>query len=393
MKILQICHKPPYPDTDGGTMASYSVLRSLHEAGEQVEVFALTTPKHPQKQVVDGVLTKIKIHYSFVDTRVKTTGVAKGLFAKHSYLISRFYSKTAAAQLQHILQNQSFDAVIFESLYTAVYLPLVRAESNAVCVYREHNIESSLWRQRAEKMNPAASAVIHLFNQKLTRFEFAEINKFDGIAYISKTDAQNLKKKGIDMPGIYVPFSYFEPEYEPQVKPQPHQIGFIGALNWEPNIKGLKWFLQEVWPVIRAKHPAAAFHVAGRGYNPKLEKWKAPGVHFIGEVASAPDFMRSCSILVVPLFESSGVRVKLVEASALGVPVITTPAGIKGLDMPENAMAVCENKSDFAREISRMLTGDAYRKSRGAKAREHILRTHKPEKAARVIQEFLKRLS
>lgn len=389
MKILQICHKLPYPDTDGGTMASYSILRSLFEAGHEVEVFSLTTIKHPVKAVRDSALTKIKIHHSFVDTRVKPARALKGLFEKHSYHLSRFYSESACEYLSQILKNTNFDVVIFESLFTAVYLPLVRTQSNAKCLYREHNIESSLWKQRAEKMKFTARMVVRNFNKKLTRFEFDIINDFDGIAYISQTDAKKLKDKGIDIPGIHIPFSYFPPDNLPEVKSRPYKTGFIGSLNWEPNILGLKRFLSDVWPAVYQKHPAARFHIAGRGKNTKLEKYVTAGVKFAGEVESAPEFMMSCKILIVPLFESSGVRVKIVEASALGVPVITTSAGIKGLDMPENSIAVCDNNADFSREISRMLTNESYRKFRGNKAKEHILTTHNPAKVATKLIAFI----
>lgn len=389
MKILQICHKPPYPDTDGGTMASYSIMRSLHEAGHEVEVFSLTTNKHPVKAVQDSALTKIKIYHSFVDTRVKPAGALKGLFEKHSYHLSRFYSESACADLSQILKNSNFDVIIFESLFTAVYLPLVRTQSNAKCLYREHNIESSLWKQRAEKMKLTARMVVSNFNKKLTRFEFDIINDFDGIAYISQTDAEKLKDKGIDIPGAYIPFSYYPPHNLPAIKPEPGKTGFIGSLNWEPNILGLIRFLSDVWPAVHKQHPAAEFHIAGRGENSILEKYGTGGVTFSGEVESAPEFMLSCQILFVPLYESSGVRVKIVEASALGVPVITTSAGIKGLDMPENSIAVCNNNAEFSREISRMLINESYRKSRGNNAKEHILNTHHPEKVAKKLIDFI----
>lgn len=394
MKILQICHKPPYPDTDGGTMASYSIARSLHEAGHHIEIFSLSTAKHPEREVSDSVLTKIKMHYSFADTRVKPSAAFKSLFEKHSYHLSRFYSDFAAEKLRKVLENKSFDVVVFESLYTAVYLPLVRAVSAAACIYREHNIESSLWKQRATKMKLPAKTVLHRFNQKLTKFEFEVINDFDGIAYISKTDAEILKGRGIDIPGIYIPFSYYPQNTDNQneIETVRGKIGFIGSLNWDPNIEGIQRFLRNVWPGVHRQHPAAEFHIAGRGYNSKLTKLKTSGVYFSGEVKSAPDFMKSCSMLVVPLYESSGVRVKIVEASALGVPVITTPAGAKGLDMPEDAIAVCESDAYFSKEISRMLTNETHRKTRGKKAREHTLKTHHPAKTAKDLSLFIERL-
>lgn len=394
MNILQICHKPPYPDTDGGTMASYSILRGLRELGHNVSVFALTTPKHPKKEVGDPILNNIDIHYAHVNTQVRPLKALRGLFEKHPYHISRFYKEEAAAKLKLFLEKNTFDLIIFESLFTAVYLPLVRTKTNAPCIYREHNIESALWKQREQKAPLPASLVLKNFNKKLTRFEFDIVNEFDAVACISKSDAQTLASKGLTKPVKYIPFSYSNhaAATETNTPPNPDKIGFIGALNWEPNIEGLSVFIREVWPMVHKKHPKLKFHIAGRGKNTKLEKLSSNRITFEGEVPSAPEFMRSCSVLVVPLYESSGVRVKLIEASALAVPVITTPAGIKGLEMPDDGIAVCESAREFADQISKMIENPHYAQKRGEKAQKYIAEYLNPVQTAQQLIEFVKSL-
>ena len=121
----------------------------------------------------------------------------------------------------------------------------------------------------------------------------------------------------------------------------------LGAMDWGPNREGIEWFLTSVWPTLVARHPGTEFHLAGKGLDPTVYA-HIPGVVNHGEVPDAESFSTEFDLLVVPLLRGAGIRVKIVEAMAKGIPVATTGKGVAGLD-PKTDSALCTaHRSNWA---------------------------------------------
>ena len=108
MKILQICPKPPYPPSDGGTIAMNNITRGLLNSGNSVKVLALETPKHSCKSssIPDDYIEATGFETVYADTSVKTPAALRGLLSRRSYQVDRFYSKTFAAQIVEVLKKE-----------------------------------------------------------------------------------------------------------------------------------------------------------------------------------------------------------------------------------------------------------------------------------------------
>ena len=102
-------------------------------------------------------------------------------------------------------------------------------------------------------------------------------------------------------------------------------------MDWTPNIEGLNWFLDEIWPEINRKFPKSHFYLAGRDMPEDFYKRKSPNVHIVGEVEDAKNFINSNSIMIVPLLSGGGIRVKIIEGMALEKAIISTSVGAEGL--------------------------------------------------------------
>jgi len=132
-------------------------------------------------------------------------------------------------------------------------------------------------------------------------------------------------------------------------------IFHIGSMDWAPNLNGLQWFIRNVWPLLHKSFPKLRFHIAGR--NPGT-KFSFTGTNIIdhGEVSNAYEFMLKHYILVVPLFESSGIRIKILEAMALGKTVVSTSQGAKGIKATDREhLIIADNADDFNAAISELL--------------------------------------
>ena len=151
MKILQICSKVPFPPKDGGSLAMNMITQGLIEAGNQVQVLAVSTPKHfVKEEEMDGAYrNKTSFRSVFIDTSVKPLNAILNLFSSKSYNIIRFYSKDFEKELITLLSAREYDIILLEALWVTVYLDTVRKYSSAKIVLRAHNAEFQIWERLA----------------------------------------------------------------------------------------------------------------------------------------------------------------------------------------------------------------------------------------------------
>ena len=132
-----------------------------------------------------------------------------------------------------------------------------------------------------------------------------------------------------------------------------NKLSFIGSLDYIPNQEGLVWFIENVWK--KFLHPSRpyAFYVAGRNAPARLKKYlsKQP-VNFLGEVDDAGQFMRSGGVMVVPVLSGGGIRVRIIEAMAMGIPVVSTSLGAEGIDVTDGSdIMIADDPEIFAEAI------------------------------------------
>jgi polysaccharide biosynthesis protein PslH len=103
-------------------------------------------------------------------------------------------------------------------------------------------------------------------------------------------------------------------------------------MNWLPNLEGADWFIDKVLPMLQVKMPFISVSIAGREIPDRMMHLQKPNLHILGEVDNARDFLLNHTALIAPLFSGSGIRVKIIEAMALGIPVISTTIGAEGIN-------------------------------------------------------------
>lgn len=377
MRILQLCHKPPLPPVDGGCIAMHNITKGLLNNGQEVNVLAIETPKHPVKLQAfpKEYLQKTRFESVFADTTVRVMDGIRAVLKRKSYHIERFNSKDMACKLAEILKHEHFDIVHVESIYMTPYVDVIRKNSSAKIVVRMHNIEHQIWERLASnESNPFMKFLYHVNEKQLRKVEDSILNKVDGYMTISEPDYQYFEKTAPEIPGVVIPFGIDMDNYELEddfIASDKPSLCHIGSMNWSPNIEGIEWFLDDVWPLIHEAHPDLEFTVAGHGTPDHLMQRKDANVKFVGTVPDANEFMLDHELMIVPLLSGSGIRVKIVEAMALGRVVITTSVGAEGLsvengkhlfiaDTPEEYLSVinkCIQTPDLCTIISENARG------------------------------------
>jgi len=340
MKILQICHKIPFPPCDGGTIAMNNITQGLLRKGHYVRVLAMETPKMRvrKNELFDEYVKKVKFESVFVDTSISFSSALKTVFQPHiSYHVSRFYSKIFANKLSEILKQESFDIIHLESIFTTPYLPIIRQFSQAKVILRTHNVEHQIWKRVVKnESNIFKKLALKYLTKRLEKYECGLGKQIDAFASISSPDFHFFSKCFSSVPGKVIPFGIDldqYPENEEYIPSDIPELFHVGSMNWLPNIEGIEWFLNEIWPEINALYPEITFTIAGRDIPKRLISRKDNNLVIAGEVPSANDFMLSKDIMIVPLLSGSGIRVKIIEGMALGKTIISTSIGAEGLDI------------------------------------------------------------
>ncbi|MEX2093698.1 MAG: glycosyltransferase family 4 protein, partial [Pirellulales bacterium] len=149
--------------------------------------------------------------------------------------------------------------------------------------------------------------------------------------------------------------------------------------RWPPNRIALRWLLEE-WPAVRGRIPSAELLLAGRGLEGMTS---SDGVKVLGFVGRSSDVLAQAAAVAFPAPATSGPKVKILEALACGLPVVTTTAGVEGLVLPGGAGAVVAGRGRFAGELASLLTDPERRRSMALQGRDAVLAAHAPRPAAR----------
>ncbi|HTW08976.1 MAG TPA: glycosyltransferase family 4 protein, partial [Acidimicrobiales bacterium] len=150
---------------------------------------------------------------------------------------------------------------------------------------------------------------------------------------------------------------------------------------WPPNRLALSWLL-EAWPIVRDAVPAARLLLAGRGLG-RDELGAIAGVSVLGEFDRTEDVLSRACVMAFPCPPSSGPKVKVLEALAYGLPVVTTPAGVEGLRLEREAGALVVNQNDFANGLIALLRSPERRSAMASAGRAAIQAGHSPMVSAR----------
>lgn len=395
MKILQICHKPPYPPSDGGTIAMNNITQGLLESGHKVKVLALETQKHSLKKenIPADYIENTKLETVYTDTSIRFPSAMKSFLMRQSYQVNRFYSKLFATKIAEVLKKENFDIVHLESLFTTPYIPVIRQFSKAKIVLRTHNIEHLVWQRMAKtEQNLAKRCAIKAFSNQLKKYENSIGSKIDAFAAISSPDFQYFEKQYKNIPGTVIPFGINVDDYEPEEDYMPSdkpELFHIGSMDWLPNIEGVEWFLDEVWPSILQEFPEVTFTIAGRKIPAEIQNRDDRNLILAGEVPSANEFMLSKDIMVVPILAGSGIRVKIIEGMALGKVIITTSIGAEGLEVENGKnILIADTPEEFVAAVEKCVKTPDVCAILGENARNFVSLSHNNELIIKKLIDF-----
>jgi glycosyltransferase involved in cell wall biosynthesis len=400
MRILIISHKPPYPPVDGGTLATLNMCLGLAKAGNNVTVLTLSTQKHPSSLEIIPNEIKALINFEIFHVNIKTNilgYILNFLFSLRPYNIERYINTPFKRLIKRILVNEKFDVVQLEGLYLYPYINTIRKYFKGTISLRSHNVEHQIWLKLADNEPHTIKRIYFEFLAKrLARVESAISDKVDALVAIAEPDRQWFVDNNFTKPTITIPAGYLMEEVTEELEPVDFPaICYIGALDWLPNVEGLNWFLNWVWPRIQSEIPEMEFHIAGRNASEELAERLITerNIIFHGQVANSSAFLSRCPIMVVPLLSGSGIRIKIVEGMYLQRAIVATSMAVKGIDLEhEKHILIADNPDDFAKAVCTLIYNPDLGKSIAQNAMEYARKNLDAIELANKLTEFYKQL-
>ena len=378
MKILQICKKFPYPIKDGEGVAVDTLSRGFYENGSEVELLAFNTSKHfVNIDVTSNAFSHYsQVHSIFLDNAIDPIKLFLNLFQDASFNIERFNSARMHLKIQEILEGKEYDVVQLESLYMAPYISTIRKYSNATIAMRSHNLEHEIWQNLAKgQRNPLKKWYFNLAAKRLLKYEKRCFRKYDTLVPISEVDFNKYDTLNYEGPSCVCPVGLNMSAYKSNenILGDTIRLGYIGSLDWIPNIEGILWFVNKVWKRIRGSFPNVEFHLAGRNASPKLTQQLPSSIQYHGEVDNAKDFLQNLNCVIVPLFAGSGIRVKILESMAMGKVVMSSHKGFEGIPIKNGVNGfIIESSNDIVNALEQLVNDKYLFGAIGEKAKSTI---------------------
>jgi glycosyltransferase involved in cell wall biosynthesis len=265
---------------------------------------------------------------SVVSWRSRLLDLVVGFLRSGSVSVSRHYSaplRRSLAQAGPAMLHVEFGQMV------------VNVPPGRPFVLDCHNIEHRLVAMRSEGATRAVARVLwRLEAAALRRFELRAMRRAERVTVCSEEDRARLLLDGIDAVVAENGSDQSAVRRDPA-----RRVLFVGSVGWQPNHRGLLWFLADVWPLVRKGAPGAVLDIVGGPPRPELvaAAHAAGGVEVHGFVDDLQPFFVSANVSVVPLLEGSGSRIKIFESVAAGVPVVSTAIGAEGARLPDVEVA------------------------------------------------------
>lgn len=371
VRILMLLNRVPYPLNDGGAIGAFNFVKGYSEAGCKVTMLAMNTSKHfVEKEKTEEVLGKYgRVETVFIDNTIKPFDAFRNLFDNKSYIIQRFIADEFRPKLIQILSEHVFDIVHVDGLPPSAYIDVIRAHSKAKISMRAHNVEHVIWERIVkEEKNPLKKFYLNLQSKRLRDYETNVFSKCDVVMAISRDDERIIRESSPAATTIIVPAGMDIEETFARGNDNT-DLFFIGSFDWLPNLQGIEWFFDKVWGKVRQSFPNLRLAIAGKNMPESILKLKIENVIILGEVPDAKQFILENGIMIVPLVSGSGIRIKIVEAMALGKTIIATTIAAEGLGLTDGEnILIANNGIGFAGQINKCFSDPAFKRRIGENA-------------------------
>lgn len=384
MKILWFSHIVPYPPKGGALQRNFNLIAQL---ASEHRVWLLTFNQRaliPSAPALDAAIAGLKPYCEQVSVLplpgdhsapAKASLIVKSAFTSAPYAVN--WSRSAAMERLFRETVQSFRPDLIH--YDAIGLAHYHHRSIPACQVLNHqNIESAMMLRRSEQEpNLLKKLYFRGEAEKIRRYERLHCPRFDLNVTVSDVDTATLEAT---VPGVKaevipngVDISYFTPG--PAGEEEEGSLVFAGGMGWYPNRDAMLYFADQLWPMLKRSEPNVRMTVVGRRPPARLVELsrRDPNFSVPGYVDDVRPYLKRASVYVCPIRDGGGTRLKLLDAMAMGKPIVATSIAIEGTDsVPGRHVLVGDRPEEFVSRVVTALRDPALRRTLSRQARSLV---------------------
>lgn len=375
MRILYVCHRFPYPPKRGGKIRPFNMIRHLAQSHEVVVCSLARSPQEAEEG--RGIAPHCaEYHVAVVNDTVQTLRMIATLPTPLTASASYFHSTRLARTIRRLLREQRFDLIFVHCSSVAHYVQHV---NDVPKILDFGDMDSQKWFEYAQYKPFPLNAGYWWEAQRLLAEEKRLARRFDFCTATTRAEWQTLQDYRVPTPSDWFPngvdAQYFHPAdgaYDRDT------ICFVGRMDYYPNQQCMFDFCTDVLPLLREKRPELKLLIVGADPSPAVRKLgELPGVTVTGSVPDVRPYATRSALTVAPLRIARGTQNKILEAMALGVPVVCSTAAAGGVDAsPGEHLLTATTPGEYRDAILRILDDPAERARLAQAGRARVLSNH-----------------
>jgi polysaccharide biosynthesis protein PslH len=390
MKILFLCHRLPYPPKRGGKIRPFNMIRHLARRHRvTVATIARSAEEMAEGQQLRDYCEALHVGHVSRVAGWSRFGLAWG--TGYPATFGYFYSASLARTVRTLLSHGDFEAIL---VHCSSMGPYVADYSGCRKTIDFGDADSEKWLEYSHSAPFPISLGFRLEGMKVRRYERRLANRFDACSVTAPREREVLASyiqapihvfpNGVDL-------EYFQPLAVSGQSYDPCRVVFTGNMSYKPNVEAVRHFVETILPRIWAERPATEFYIVGMDPVPAVRRL-ADGRRVIvtGRVDDVRPFLDSAAVAVAPLRVARGLQNKVLEAMAMRVPVVASPAAFNGVHaVADRDLLVAGDADAFSRGVLRLL-GDADMRERyAAGGRACVERNHNWDRLLPRFEEFV----
>ncbi len=302
--------------------------------------------------------------------------IVKGILGPTPVTVLNYASADVERCLTDVLARGSFDMVQLETSNLFSYLKIIRSAPSRPGVLLDwHNIDSELmFRYAVETGNLPKKLIARRTAGLLSKLETRLMGLCDAHTVVSEPDKRKLLKHNPKACVTVIPNGVDASAFRPaDGKAAGTGLLFVGSMDYHANVDAIRWFVQTVWPKLTQRVPALKLSVVGRSPVPEVQALASDRITVTGTVADVRPYYSDSAAVIVPLRVGGGTRLKILEAMAMGVPVISTTLGAEGIAAGDgDEILLADSADEMTQAVERILTDGTLRRRLVERARELV---------------------
>jgi len=364
MHILWLKTELLHPVDKGGKIRTYQMLRAL-KAKHRITYLTLDDTGGNEAsrahEYCDRLIT-VPFHQPSKRSPRFYGALAANLFSRLPYAVAKYRAPEMTRQIEDVLAGDRVDVIVCDFLFPSINCP---APLDVPAILFQHNVEAAIWqRHAAVAVNPIARRYLRAQWRRMREHERRECHRFDHVVAVSREDRDVFAgeygvREVSDVP-TGVDTGYFTRSSARTAAAA--ELVFTGSMDWLPNEDAMRWFEAEILPRIAAAVLDVHLTIVGRSPSAPIRELASRNgrISITGSVPDVRPFLERAAVFVVPIRVGGGTRLKIFEAMAMEVPVVSTTIGAEGLPVRAGEELLLADDADaFAASVIRLLRSPA----------------------------------